>query len=117
MGEGIIVQSKWLQKIAPLYIVVFAAGARLGKHVRMCAISQANDVHDSVVVPIDGKSKKLGIFEGKFVVRRKGLEDLLVAVPFVLVHDKKRYLVQDFEEYMSKNWAKLTKENDNVRTA
>jgi hypothetical protein len=108
MGEGIIIESKWLNKIAPKYVVVFAAGPRLGKDTKMCAISLGNKVDNLVELQIDGKSKKIGAFEGKFVVKRtKALGDLVLEVPFILVHNGRRFVVQDFEKYMQDNWAQF----------
>lgn len=120
MGEGIIIQTKWLDKIAPKYIVVFAAGPRLSKVVRMCAISQVGTVDRLIKltkVEIPGKSKTFGTLEGKFVIRRpKVLGDLVVAVPFLIVHDGKEFVVQDFEQYMQTNWPQLAKESTDVGT-
>jgi Holliday junction resolvase len=125
MGEGIIIESKWLKKIAPKYIVVFAAGPRLSKAVRMCVISQAATVRGMTEILIEGQSKRLGVLDDKFFVRRKGREDVVTGTPFVLVHNKKRYLVEDFEFYMMKNWrmsldsvtlASAPKENKDVGT-
>jgi hypothetical protein len=116
MGESIIIESKWLKKIAPKYIVVFAAGPRLSKNVKMCAISQSQDEVGLAKIEVRGKSKKMWTLDDKFFIRRPKPEgDLVFGLPFSISHDRNKYVVQDFETYMAKHWpASTVKENDNV---
>ena len=117
-GEGIIIEAKWLNKIAPKYAVTFAAGARISQTVRICAISQANGTDNMVEVEIPGKSKTFGAVDGKFVVRRaKALGDLVIEPPFLILHDGKKFLVEYFEDYMSKNWGQHKEKKDVGTTA
>jgi len=104
MAEAITINHKWLRKVAPKYIVVFGIGPRMSEMNRLYAISLFRGK------PFDGpqvsvvKDRLLRRANGQFVIRRPGLSDLVISGDFCLVHGEKKFLVQDFCQYMKENW-------------
>jgi len=107
MGGSIPIEGKWLDRIAPKFAMVFAVGRRLGRGENdaiMYSISLANETHHFPEVRMS-VSKTVHVRGNEFTIPRgKGLDDLVVKDKFIILYGEKKYLVQDFHEYMSVNW-------------
>lgn len=104
MGESLPLDGKWLNRISPNFAIVFAVGPRIAPNgARLYAISLADKDANYPEVQMN-KCKTIYVNVNEFTIPRLGLADVVVQDRFIIVYNDRKFLVQDFDEYMKFNW-------------
>mgnify|MGYP001340653165 CR=1 FL=1 len=103
MKNHITMQAKWLNKVSDKLIIVFAVGKYGGRGtIEMFALSPGTMDTVKMTDPIGGavimkKAKKID-------------KEKILSAPFLILYNKKNYLVEKFEDYMARKYSLTNKE-------